>query len=157
MAGRRIDSASPVIRSAGRADLPALVQLLGALFAIEADFFFDAEKQRRGLSLMLDGCGKHRQVLVAEAGGEVIGMCSGQLLISTAEGAVAAMVEDMVVREDCRGAGVGAMLLKAIGAWARQRGAVRLQLLADLDNAPAIEFYRGRGWNTTRLICLRKR
>ena len=156
MEDKQTDIVPPVIRSAGKDDLPALIGLLKTLFAIEEDFVADEAKQRRGLFLMINGCGKHRQVLVAEAGGEVIGMCSAQILISTAEGREAALMEDMVVRADFRGRGVGTLLLDAIGRWAEKRGICRLQLLADRNNTPAIDFYRKQGWRPTQLICLRK-
>ena len=152
-----MDISSLVIRNAIRDDLPALTELLKVLFEIEEDFVFDEVKQRRGLSLMLDGCGKHRLILVAELAGEVVGMCSAQVLVSTAEGGEAAVTEDVVVREDCRGFGIGSGLLEAVGMWAETRGISRLQLLADRNNASAIEFYRSHGWESTQLICLRKR
>ena len=141
------------IRSAEPADLDSLVSLLAALFSIEEDFVFDAPKQRRGLTLMLEnerGC-----VLVAEAEGEVVGMCSGQLLVSTAEGGLSLLVEDVVVHEPWRGCGVGRLLLEAISGWAKAKKASRLQLLADRNNIPALDFYRHQGWRTTELICLR--
>jgi len=78
-------------------------------------------------------------------------MASVQLVISTAEGAPSAWVEDVVVQEDWRGQGVGRALLEAVLDWARVRGAVRAQLLADLDNAPALAFYDRLGWQPTRL------
>jgi ribosomal protein S18 acetylase RimI-like enzyme len=148
---------SPIIRQAVQEDLPALTALLKGLFSIEEDFVFDEEKQRRGLSLMMDGCGKHRCLLVAVLSGQVAGMCSAQILVSTAEGREAAIIEDVVVREDCRGRGIGTALMNAIGRWAEERGISRLQLLADRENEAGIEFYRRQGWQATRLICLRRR
>jgi ribosomal protein S18 acetylase RimI-like enzyme len=141
------------MRSAEPADLDSLVSLLAALFSIEEDFVFDEPKQRRGLSLMLEnerGC-----VLVAEAEGLVIGMCSGQLLVSTAEGGLSLLVKDVVVDERWRGRGVGRLLLAALSDWAKANKVSRLQLLADRNNVPALDFYRSLGWQTTELICLR--
>lgn len=141
------------MRSAEPADLAGLVSLLAALFAIEEDFVFDEPRQRQGLALMLEnerGC-----VLVAEAEGRVIGMCSGQLLVSTAEGGQSLLVEDVVVDEQWRGRGVGRLLLEAISDWARANQVSRLQLLADRNNTPALGFYGSLGWQTTELICLR--
>lgn len=141
------------IRIAEPADLESLVSLLELLFSIEEDFVFDEPRQRRGLALMLGnerGC-----VLVAEAGGRVIGMCSGQLLISTAEGGRSLLVEDVVLEKQWRGRGVGRLLLEAISDWAREHEVSRLQLLADRNNIPALAFYRKLGWQTTELICLR--
>jgi len=141
------------MRSAEPADLDSLVSLLAALFVIEEDFVFDEPKQRRGLSLMLEN--EHGCVLVAEAEGRVIGMCSGQLLVSTAEGGLSLLVEDVVVDERWRGRGVGRLLMAAISDWAKAHKVSRLQLLADRNNVPALDFYRSLGWQTTELICLR--
>ncbi len=143
------------IRPAATGDLPALVRLLAELFSIEADFVADGERQRVGLSLML-GDHRHRTVLVAERAGAVIGMVTGQLVVSTAEGGLSALVEDMVVEAEARGAGVGRALLAAVERWAADRGATRLQLLADRENAPALAFYGRAGWRSTRLVCLRR-
>lgn len=145
------------IRNAQPDDLDALTALLGQLFTIEADFTVDAGRQRRGLGLMLDGCMKHRCVKVAEADGEVVGMVTAQLLISTAEGGAVALVEDMVVDVQYRGRGIGRQLMGAIEAWARKRGVSRLQLLADRTNFSGLDFYDKIGWRPTRLICLRRK
>jgi GNAT superfamily N-acetyltransferase len=144
------------IRNAAHRDLDRMVALLEALFAIEADFIVDKSRQQRGLRLMLDGCGKHRCVKVAETGDQVVAMCTAQMMVSTAEGALSALVEDLVVAERMRGHGIGKALLAAVETWARQHGATRLQLLADKGNSPALEFYQRQGWAVTQLICLRK-
>lgn len=144
-----------VVRPAREEDLDALVELLRLLFSIEADFRPDARRQRQGLRLMLRDP-ERRVVLVAERTGRVIGMVTVQLVVSTAEGAASGLLEDMVVEEAARGDGVGASLLQAAEAWAFERGATRLQLLADEANRPALHFYRRMGWDGTQLICLRR-
>lgn len=144
-----------VIRGARPGDLDALVALLGLLFSIEADFRPAPERQRRGLSLALADPAR-AGLLVAERAGAVIGMVAAQLVVSTAEGAPSAWVEDLVVAAPERGRGVGRSLLEAIEAWAAARGAARLQLLADRENAPALAFYARAGWRATRLVCLRR-
>jgi GNAT superfamily N-acetyltransferase len=143
------------IRPACATDLPTLVRLLGELFTLEADFTRDPERQHFGLALMLSDR-RSRAVLVAERGGEVIGMVTAQLVVSTAEGGLSALVEDMVVDAGSRGRGVGRALLAAIEGWAVERGATRLQLLADRENAPALAFYGRAAWSPTRLVCLRR-
>lgn len=142
------------IRPAVPADLDSLTGLLRTLFAIEKDFFFEEEKQRRGLELMLDH--DRGRLLVAEAGATVIGMCSAQLTISTAEGGPAALVEDVVVHRTWRDNGVGRRLLQEIETWAAAHNISRLQLLADRHNTGGLAFYRKTGWQATDLICLRK-
>lgn len=141
------------VRPARHADIECMVELLQLLFALEQDFEPNPGRQRQGLKMMLDnpnGC-----VLVAQGDGQVIGMCSGQLLISTAEGGPALLVEDVVVREPWRGRGVGRLLMEAISGWAQGKNVNRLQLLADRNNTAALEFYRCLGWQGTELICLR--
>ena len=143
------------LRSATADDLDALVGLLGVLFAIESDFQPDARRQRDGLALLLAAPARSA-VLVAERAGAVVGMVTAQLVVSTAEGGLSAWVEDMVVLASERRRGTGRALLRAVGAWAEERGARRLQLLADRENAPALAFYDRLGWSRTQLVCLRR-
>lgn len=147
--------AHTMIRPARPDDLEVLVDLLRMLFAVEADFDFDAARQRQGLAMLL--AHETAVILVAEAAGQVIGMCSGQLTISTAEGGFALLVEDVVVAGPWQGKGVGRELLAALEQWARSRKIARLQLLADRNNGAALEFYRKLGWQPTELICQRRR
>ncbi len=147
--------AQTAIRPALLGDLDGLVDLLRMLFAIEADFAFDAALQRRGLAMLLAHEGAI--ILVAEAAGRVVGMCSGQMTISTAEGGFSLLVEDVVVAEAWQGKGIGRALLAALEQWAADRKIGRLQLLADRNNAAALEFYRRLGWQSTELICQRRR
>lgn len=141
-------------RPACIADIPQLVNLLEKLFTIEADFSFSAEKQERGLALLL--LSPAAAILVAQADDGIAGMVSGQLTISTAEGAPALLVEDLIVEESLRGRGIGRELLMNIGKWAYSHGASRMQLLADSDNHVGRRFYSATGWQPTRLTCLRK-
>ncbi|MBU0908571.1 MAG: GNAT family N-acetyltransferase [Proteobacteria bacterium] len=148
-------TATMIIRAARPGDLDSLTALLKILFSIEEDFLFNEMLQRRGLQLMLDNdlaC-----ILVAEANGQVIGMCSGQLTVSTAEGGPALLVEDVVVFPEWHGRGIGRGLMESLGEWGREKGVSRLQLLADRNNGPALDFYDKLGWRTMELICLRKR
>lgn len=141
------------VRPAQPADLETLVSLLRLLFAIEDDFQFDEERQQRGLALML--ANPLACILVAEVENRVVGMCTGQLTVSTAEGGPALLMEDVVVADEFRGRGAGRLLVSAMGDWAAVQGAFRLQLLADRNNGKALAFYARLGWQTTNLICLR--
>jgi GNAT superfamily N-acetyltransferase len=143
------------LRPARPEDLEALVRLLAQLFALEQDFTPDEARQRRGLAMLL-ARPDSAAVLVAERGGRLVGMVTAQLVVSTAEGALSALVEDMVVDAPERGGGAGRRLLEAIEAWAARMGATRLQLLADRDNGPALGFYARLGWSPTKLVALRR-
>jgi len=144
-----------VIEQAMEADIPAMSALLDDLFSIEQDFKPNGDNQMRAMRLLLQLPERACLLVARDAAGKVAGMVSAQLVISTAEGAPSAWVEDMVVREDCRGAGLGRALLEKLLAWAEARGATRAQLLVDLDNEPALGYYRHLGWQTTRLAARR--
>ncbi len=143
------------VRHGRPADIDALLDLLRTLFAIEEDFVFDRAKARQGLELLLDAA--TATVLVAEDDGRVVGMCTGQVVISTAEGGPAVLVEDVVVQPAWRGRGIGRALLDALAAWSGRQGARRMQLLADRGNGDGLAFYHRTGWQCTQLICLRKK
>lgn len=145
-----------VIRQARRDDIDAMVELIALIFALEADFSADAAKQRRGLAMFFE-LPVERCLLVAEYQRKVIGMCSAQLLVSTAEGGWKALVEDVVVAEDYRGLGVGRKLLAALEKWAAGQGAKRLDLLADRDNTGGLMFYANMKWKKTNLLALQKK
>lgn len=143
------------VRRAEPADISDMIRLLRILFSIETDFVFDEGKQQRGLEMMLSDC-TNRCIRVAALNQQVVGMCTAQILVSTAEGGIVALIEDLVVEEAYRGVGIGKELLLSIEGWAIERGARRLQLLADQNNTRALGFYKKMDWKVTELICLRK-
>lgn len=126
-------------------DLPRLVELLGILFASEAEFSPDAEKQRAALQAILADPAKGR-VFVAREGRDVVAMCSLLYTISTAEGGKAALLEDLVVAPEHRKRGIAAALLKHVVAHARADGVLRLTLLTDMQNERAQALYRRLGF-----------
>ncbi|GAB2883213.1 GNAT family N-acetyltransferase [Uliginosibacterium flavum] len=140
-------------RPAQLGDIPAIAALLANLFAIEQDFTPDPARQLAGLKLMLP----REDILMwvaeemLEEESKIVGFCSVQTLISTAEGSVVGLIEDVVVPVEWRGAGIGRQLLEGAEAWARRRGCSRLQLLADEGNLPALAFYERQGWQRTSL------
>jgi ribosomal protein S18 acetylase RimI-like enzyme len=129
------------IRTANPSDITQLVELLQELFSIETDFVFDKDKQTNGLNLLLKS--DKDCILVAESANDnkVLGMCTIQTLISTAEGGQVGLLEDLIV---------------AAVNWSEVQGLKRLQLLADKNNLPALGFYKNQGWLSTELVCLRK-
>lgn len=139
------------IRKATLADIPALVSLLDTLFNIEQDFSADHLKQAAGLRLLIESPDRGTIQVAHSTNGELVGMVSVQLVISTAEGAPSAWVEDMVVDQRFRALGIGKRLLNNALDWAKQKGATRAQLLVDLDNLPAIGYYEHLGWSASRM------
>ncbi len=145
-----------LVRGARPADIPQMCVLLSDLFGIETDFSPDRGKQGRGLELLLGEASGPAIVLVAEKAGEIIGMCSVQTVISTAEGGPAGLLEDLVVKKDHRGKGIGTRLLSEVHKWCVIKNISRIQLLRDADNLAARKFYSSNGWRETNLICMRK-
>lgn len=141
------------IRPAVLNDVDQMIVLLKSLFEIEEDFIFDYERQKTGITMLLNS--GRGLVLVAEYNNTVIGMCTGQTVISTAEGGYSLLVEDVVVTSTYRGQGLGRQLLSTLENWAQQQNIHRLQLLADRNNTNALSFYTTTGWKHTELVCLR--
>jgi len=141
------------IRVAQKTDIPAMANLLNELFAIEMDFQIDLEKQQRGLTLLLES--NHAVVFVVELENQIIGMCSLQILISTAQGSKVGLIEDLIITKNHQKQGIGNQLLETVKNWAMQQGLTRLQLLADKTNQNALDFYQKKDWKFTQLIALR--
>jgi hypothetical protein len=80
-----VNSVKALIRRAAVSDINAMVNLLRLLFSIEEDFTFDESRHCLGLAMMLKN-EDERCIMVAEINAVVVGMCSAQLLVSTAEG-----------------------------------------------------------------------
>ncbi|MDO9208603.1 MAG: GNAT family N-acetyltransferase [Sulfuricurvum sp.] len=137
------------IRLAYSDDMPAMVKLLGELFAIEDDFTIDTEKQLRGLELLLQN--SHSIVLVAEILNDAVGMMTLQRGISTAMGEYVGTIEDVIVSQPYRAMGIGTQLLASAIEEADQRKWGRLALGVDLRNTEAIEFYTKLGFTKSHM------
>ncbi len=132
-------------------DIPVLITLLNELFSIEKDFKPDAEKQLRGLQMLIESPDTGVIKVARESQLKAVGMVSAQLVISTAQGAPSAWVEDMIISQPYRASGVGKQLLAEALAWAKSKGATRAQLLVDIENEPALGYYAHLGWQSTQL------
>jgi GNAT superfamily N-acetyltransferase len=136
-------------------DIDQMLVLLEELFSIEKDFDFDVSKCRNALKMLISGS-DNGVVFAAKAADKLVGMCSVQALISTAHGGKSGVIEDMIVSRNSRREGVGSLLINKIEDWATELGIGRLQLLADITNTPALDFYERNRWSRTQLMCLRK-
>ena len=94
---------------------------------------------------------------IAEIAGEAVGFAFWFYNVSTFKGRRGIWLEDVYVREACRGQGAGLALLRALAQRCRDEGLGRLEW-AVLDwNAPSIAFYDALGaeamdeWTTRRL------
>lgn len=93
---------------------------------------------------------QHGDVLVADDDGEVVGVC--QVIIFQHfqhTGGRCCELESVYVRSDKRGEGIGAMLLAAAEALARERGCYRVQLTSRNVREDAHRFYVANGFEQT--------
>jgi GNAT superfamily N-acetyltransferase len=143
------------IQPATLADVPDLAGLLGLLFAQEADFEPDRATQEQGLRLLIETPATGI-VFVALDQGQAVGMVSLLFTISTAEGGRVCWLEDMVVRPERRGGGLGSRLLQHAIDYATANGFRRITLLTDSVNDAAIRFYGRHGFRLSQMTVLRR-
>ena len=142
------------ITKATKEDIPELQELLGLLFAQEAEFQPDRSLQSAGLQKIIDSP-EHGQILVLREGGLLVGMVNLLFTISTALGGRVAILEDMVVHPDYRGNGAGSKLLQAAIDFAKSAGCRRITLLTDKTNEAAQRFYKRHGFGLSEMIPMR--
>lgn len=142
------------ITPATDADVPALCELLGVLFAQEAEFRPDPARQAAGLRAIM-GHPDVGRVLVLRDASAVLGMVSLLFVPSTALGGRVALLEDMVIRPDARGHGAGSRLLQAAIDFARSAGCLRITLLTDADNLAGQRFYSRHGFERSAMLPMR--
>ncbi|MDT8410711.1 MAG: GNAT family N-acetyltransferase [Wenzhouxiangellaceae bacterium] len=97
------------------------------------------------------------EAVIAEWQGDAAGFALFFHNFSTWLGKPGLYLEDLFVREPCRGHGIGKALLLHLAGIARERGCGRMEWSVLDWNTPAIDFYNGlgarpmAGWTTFRL------
>jgi GNAT superfamily N-acetyltransferase len=144
------------IRPATEADLGTIEELIRALAVYERladEVLMDAELLRKGLF----GHHPYAEVLIAEVDAEPVGFALFFHNFSTFVGRPGIYLEDLFVKPEHRGTGIGRALLKRLAEIAVERDCGRLEW-AVLDwNEPAIGFYKKLGarpnddWTVFRL------
>lgn len=131
------------VRPGTAADLPAALDLIRelALYERAPEAVVTTVE-----SMTRDGFGPNRvfDFLVAEQEGRVVGIALYFPVYSTWKGRML-YLDDLVVTESARGAGIGKLLFDAVVAEARRQGATRLRWQVLDWNAPAIRFYERYG------------
>ena len=88
------------------------------------------------------------EYLVATVKGEPAGVSQLRFRWSVWTSAEDCWLEDLFVRADARGAGVGRALVEACFERARERGCKRIELDTNEDNEAAIALYEACGFST---------
>ncbi len=149
-------TAPGVIRPADHGDVDAIVALIRELAAYEraAD---EVELTSDRLHDSLFGASPRVFAHVAVVGGDIVGMAVWFFNYSTWRGRHGIYLEDLYVRPEHRGAGLGRGLLQALAREAVAHGCARVEWWVLDWNNPAIDFYRSLGatpmdeWTVFRL------
>lgn len=142
------------IRIAVTNDIDNLVGLLTDLFTQDLEFVPDYQKQKAGLENIINNA-KTGEILVMTIDDKIIGMVSLLYSISTALGGKVGILEDMIIDEKHRKQGFGQELLTEAISFAKRRNCLRLTLLTDYNNYPAITFYQKAGFSKSQMIPMR--
>ncbi|MFO1370348.1 MAG: GNAT family N-acetyltransferase [Marinagarivorans sp.] len=126
-------------------DVPALTNLLSALFAQETEFTPDPQAQTRALAHIIAEPNLG-EIMVARCENKAVAMVSLLYTYSTALGGKVCWLEDMVVAYEYRGQTIGTQLLNYAIKHARQSGCQRITLLTDQHNTQAQHFYARQGF-----------
>lgn len=152
-----VDEVSPArIRPAGPDDVPTILEFIRQLAAYE-QLSHQVVATEAQLREHLFGKRPVAEAVLAERDGAPAGFALFFPHFSTFLGRPGMFLEDLYVREDLRGRGIGRQLLRHLASIALERGWGRVDWNVLDWNAPAIAFYRGLGaevlpdWRTCRL------
>lgn len=145
-----------MIRRAREDDVAAMVELVHELakYEEEPDSCHLSEAQLRAA---LFGPDPALFGHVAEVDGAVVGLSLWFLNFSTWEGVHGIYLEDLYVRPEHRGSGLGKLLLRTLAHECVERGYARLEWSVLDWNEPSIAFYKAQGacpmngWSVYRL------
>jgi GNAT superfamily N-acetyltransferase len=149
-------TASPAIRNARKEDVALILAFIRDLAAYER-LAHEVVATEELLAATLFGPTPRAEVLIAEMDRGAVGFALFFHNYSTFLGRPGIFLEDLFVRPEARGLGVGRALLCRLAAIASERGCGRLEWNVLDWNAPAIGFYRKLGavamsdWTTFRL------
>jgi GNAT superfamily N-acetyltransferase len=133
-----------IIRAATIEDIPEILALIRELAAYERDPLAVVATED---DLLREGFGTSPRfyTLMAEVSGEIAGFALYFFNFSTWKGRSGIHLEDLFVRPQFRGLGIGKKLLSAVAEAAIQNGCGRLQWDVLDWNQTAIDFYEGLG------------
>ncbi|MCC6241960.1 MAG: GNAT family N-acetyltransferase [Gemmatimonadaceae bacterium] len=132
------------LRSATEADVPIIRELIEALATYERlrDACVATDASLRGT---LFGAQRYAEVVIAECDGQVAGFALFFHNYSTFLAQPGLYLEDLFVKPEFRGRGVGKSLLRHLGALAVERGCGRVEWSVLDWNVDAIGFYQKLG------------
>ena len=139
---------APRVWVAGYDDLEPVAELMAAFRDwMRRDAPSDDTIRRTTAALLRDS--DTNFLLASRDGGRLpAGGCQLRYRLSVWTGTEDCWLEDLYVREDARGGGVGRSLVEAAVERARARGCRRIQLDVNEQNGEALALYRSVGFST---------
>jgi GNAT superfamily N-acetyltransferase len=135
---------TPVIRPATRSDVSLIASLIRALAEYEK-LAHEVRFDEAVLEQKLFGPRPYAEVVIGEIDGAPQGFALFFHNFSTFEGKPGIYLEDLFVKPEARGSGLGKALLSHLAALAVERDCARLEWSVLDWNAPAIGFYKSLG------------
>ena len=132
------------IREASEEDVPLILSLIRELAEYER-LSHEVVATEEGLRESLFGERRYAEVLVAEQGGAPAGFALFFHNFSTFLGKPGIYLEDLYVKPEFRGAGIGKELLAHLARLAKRRDCGRLEWWVLDWNEPSIGFYKRLG------------
>jgi ribosomal protein S18 acetylase RimI-like enzyme len=135
-----------VLREAGQADVPELAGLMGAFYA-ESGFALDKEQAAAGFRALLADARLGRVWLIEKgAGAAAAGYIVVTFVFAMEYGGMAAVVDDLYVRPEARGEGLGKAALAAARRACESLGMRGMRVEVGVDNLVAQAVYRSAGF-----------
>ena len=137
-----------LIRRAEKKDMPAVLELIHELARFENE---PRAVQISVETLEQEGFGDHPLFIcfVAELDAEIVGMALAYYRFSTWKGRTLHL-EDLIVREEKRGTGLGGALFQKVIQFAKQENLKRAEWVVLDWNQHAIDFYQRSGADVLR-------
>ena len=135
---------TPTIRPASPDDLPLIAQLIRDLAEYEK-LAHEVRFDDAVLAKKLFGERPYAEVVIGEIDGVAMGFALFFHNFSTFEGRPGIYLEDLFVRPEARGSGLGKALLSHLAMLAVERDCARLEWSVLDWNSPAIGFYQALG------------
>jgi len=143
------------IRKAEKKDLPQILELIKELAVFEKE---PGAVEVDIKTLEYEGFGSNPlfTCFVAEVEDKIEGMALVYFRFSTWKGRTVHL-EDLIVRENMRGTGLGSALYKKVIEFAVEKGVKRTEWVVLDWNKPAVDFYKRSGatvfdnWNTVQM------
>jgi GNAT superfamily N-acetyltransferase len=132
------------LRPATRADIPQILAFIGELAEYEK-LAHEAVATPAQLDAYLFGARPYAEVIIAEVDAQSAGFALFFHNFSTFTGQPGIYLEDLFVRPQYRGLGIGKQLIVQLAKIAVQRNCTRFEWSVLDWNEPAIRFYRSLG------------